>query len=221
MTSGARKSARAMVRDYAALSGGELVSKILGFAAFAYLARVLDPEGYGALELAVALSMMGLLVVDFGMGPIGARDVTNRPERASALAREVPAARLLLALVAVGAMTVAALAIGDSPESRTLILCFGLGLSATPWTFNWLLQGQGRMTWVAPAQMIRMFVFLGAALVFVREPGHLVRVGAAEIAASFAVAGYYVWARRASLGHRSSVCCASQPRSERVSSCGH
>ncbi len=30
-----------------------MLSKLIGFAAFAYLARVLEPEAYGSLELAV------------------------------------------------------------------------------------------------------------------------------------------------------------------------
>ena len=36
-------------RDFAILAGGQMISKVLGFLAFAWLARALDPVGYGAV----------------------------------------------------------------------------------------------------------------------------------------------------------------------------
>ena len=57
-----------IVRDYAWIAGAEILAKGMGFAAFAVLARVLAPPAYGVLELAVAVSMVALLGVDFGLG---------------------------------------------------------------------------------------------------------------------------------------------------------
>ena len=71
------RSPAQVVRDFLALSGGELLAKLAGFAAFAYLARTLGPEHYGAVELAVALVMFFSLVVDFGFGSIGARELAQ------------------------------------------------------------------------------------------------------------------------------------------------
>ena len=85
-----------LLRDFAALAFGEGVSKIAGFAAFAYLARVLAPESYGAVELAAAMALFFALIVDFGFGPIGAREIAHEPHRAPELAGLVPSARLLL-----------------------------------------------------------------------------------------------------------------------------
>ena len=39
-----------LLRDLAALAGGQLFSMVVGFVAFAYLARVLDPASYGTVE---------------------------------------------------------------------------------------------------------------------------------------------------------------------------
>ena len=54
------------------LADAEILSKTLGFSACEMLALVLAPAAYGSLELAVAVSMVALLVVDFGLGPTAA-----------------------------------------------------------------------------------------------------------------------------------------------------
>lgn len=189
-----------LVRDFAALALGEGLSKVAGFAAFAWLARVLSPEGYGAVELAVALSLFFLLVVDFGFGPIGAREIARAPERARELAGRVPAGRLLLSALAVPLMVGTLVALGQPRESVELGALFALGLFGAPFIQRWLLQGLDRMAWVSGAQALRMAVFLAGVLLLVRTPEHLLRVGAVEVAAAAAMALYFAAVQRLHVG---------------------
>ncbi len=98
----AGRSPWVMLRDFFALSGGELVAKIAGFIAFVWLARTLSPEVYGRVEVAIQLSMMFALMVDFGFGPIGARELAADPRRARPLAAAIPTLRIGLAALAYG-----------------------------------------------------------------------------------------------------------------------
>jgi PST family polysaccharide transporter len=187
---------RKLLRDYAALSGGEFLAKLAGFLAFAYLARVLGPPAYGSVELAVALVTVFGLVVDFGLGPIGAREVTRRRQRAPELARLIPGARLALAVLAAAAMA-SCIAVTDRPRaSQQLVWLFAVGLLAAPWSLNWLLQGVERMGPVAVAQPLRMLVFAAGVVLAVRGPDDLLRVGLAEVAAAAAMAAWFVVASR-------------------------
>ena len=43
-------------RDLSVLVGGQIAAKLIGFLAFAYLARRLDPEAYGSVEFIVGLA---------------------------------------------------------------------------------------------------------------------------------------------------------------------
>ena len=45
-----------MLWDLASLGAGQVLSVVLGFAGFAYLARTLSPEAYGVIEYAVGLA---------------------------------------------------------------------------------------------------------------------------------------------------------------------
>jgi len=201
--SGTRRATRFLV-DYAWIASCEALSKIAGFAAFAYLARVLAPAGYGAVELAVAVGMVGYLVVDFGIGPIAARRVSAAPERAQSLLRSVPALRLALSVVGFGVAAGAAPFLAATEQGRSLVMLYALALLGAPWILDWLFQGLDRVRFVAPAQLLRMCLFLLGALVFVRGPEHVMRVGAIEIVAFGSMAAYYVVAARR-MGLRASV----------------
>ena len=181
-----------LVRDYLALALGEGVSKIAGFAAFAWLARVLTTEGYGAVELAVALSMFFALVVDAGLGPIGAREIARDPARVGTLAALVPSARIAIAAVAAPAMALTALTLGQPPATVALIAWFAAGLLFAPWAQRWLLQGLDRMAWVSGAQALRMVVFAAGVVVLVRAPEDLLWVGGVEVVAAGAMALYFI-----------------------------
>jgi O-antigen/teichoic acid export membrane protein len=172
------RSAAQLVRDFLALSGGELLAKLAGFAAFAYLARTLSAEGYG------------------GFGPIGARELAREPARAAQLAAAIPTARSALALLGVAGMVLCSFLLDQPRETRALIRIYAVSLLAVPWTLNWLLQGLDLMPWVALAQAVRMITFALGVVVFVSGGGDLWKVGAVEIGAAAAMAGYYLLVQR-------------------------
>jgi len=188
--------ARRFTRDYLGLAGAEGLAKLTGFAAFALLARALEPRAYGVLELAVSLAMVGLLVIDFGLGPIASRWITQDPDRADAMSGTVPAIRAALAALVLAAAAALGPLLAPTRDGQTLVLLFATALLFAPWILDWLFQGLDRMAWVAPAQLLRMSVFLGGVALFVDRPAHLLRVGGIEIAALASLAAYYVLAAR-------------------------
>jgi len=194
------RSARRLVGDFFSLAGGEVLAKLAGIAAFGWLARALPSEAYGSVELAVALAAFFSLVVDFGFGPIGARELGTRPERAAELAAAVCAARLALAGLAAAALGLLSFALDQPPEARALIQIYALSLLASPWNLNWLFQGLGAMSSVAIAQSTRVIVFALGVVAFVAVAQDLWKVGAVEVGAAAAMAATYLLAQRRRLG---------------------
>ena len=186
------RSARELLRDLAALALGEGLAKLAGFAAFAYLARTLPPERYGAVELASAISMLFFLVIDFGFAPIGARRLAGDRGQARWLAAAIPTLRLALAAACVACISVASFFLDQPEETRSLVRVFGLSLVMAPWVLNWLFQGLGRMLVVATAQALRMTAFALLVIVAVSKGVPLWHVGAAEIASTALMALYYL-----------------------------
>lgn len=185
-----------MLWDLSSLALGHLLSVVLGFAAFAYLARTLSLESYGLVEYAVGLAGLAAIVLEGGTGPIGTLWVSREPGRARELAARVPMARLLLALVVVPLAGLSSVASGFDATSVALTWLFALSLCAIPFKQDWLLQGLDRMTHVAPGQVLKSGAFALGVLLLVRGPGDIVRVGIVEVAAAALLAAYLLLAQR-------------------------
>lgn len=170
-----------MLWNLSSLVGGQAVSRVLGFVAFALLARRLAPAGYAAVEFAVALGAMCGILIDAGVGTIGVRRLAAHPDQLAEISAEVFSARLVLATVAAAMMAVAALVAIPDPAARTLTLLYGAALLALPAAQAWLFQGTGRIGTTAVVQNVRMGAFaLGVAL-FVTNAARTVWVGWFEL----------------------------------------
>ena len=187
-----------LLRDLASLASGQLFSMVVGFVAFAYLARVLDPVSYGAVEYAIGLAVFFAIIVECGLGPIGVREVARDPAQTPGLAAQIPGARVWLALICVPLVGLAGALTTEEPEVSVLVWLFALSIFAIPFKQDWLLQSLERMNLAAAAQPVRMAVFALGAFLLVRNADDLLAVGYVEIAAAAAMALYYVIAQIAS-----------------------
>jgi len=183
---------RRTLLDFILLSGGEGLSKVAGFVAFAYLARALTPEDYGAVELAASFAVFFSLMVDFGLGTIGAREASQNRDKVIELAARIPSARLLLSLLALPTMAVLPVIMGQPESTRHLVWLYAASMIFFTWNQRWLFQGLEQMQVVAGSQLLRMTVFAGLVVLFVNSQDHLLRVGYIEIVAVGLMAGYFL-----------------------------
>ena len=184
--------ARRLLRNLVSLSTGEATSRLIGFTAFALLARRLDPNEYGAVEFAVALALFFAMVVDFGLETIGARAIARNRDDVARLAAQIPAARMVMAFIAVPVMGGVAMVSGQPKETVQLVWLFSIGLFAVPWFQRWLFQGLEMMDWVSIGQVVRAAAFCLGIVVFVRGPADVLAVGQVEIMAAVAATVFYL-----------------------------
>lgn len=183
---------RRTLLDFILLSGGEGLSKVAGFVAFAYLARTLTTLDYGTVELAASFAVFFSLMVDFGLGTIGARETARDRTRVHDFATWIPSARLLLSLVALPVMAALPILMGQSEEATHLVWLFALSMVFLTWNQRWLFQGLEQMRVVAGAQLLRMVIFAALVLLVVKSQDHLLRVGIIEAVAVGAMALYFL-----------------------------
>lgn len=189
-----------LAANYALLSIGELLAKVLGLVAFAYLARVLGPRHYGYLEFAIALDFLFALVVDLGLSAFVAREIAKDRRAAARFAAHLVVVRLLLAAAAFALMVLFASVSGQPPVVRHLIILYGLTLFGLPGLLQGVFQGLDRMRYVALASMLRWTVFAACALLLVRGPEQLTLVPLAEGCALGILAAFYLWSVSRSVG---------------------
>ena len=183
----------ALLKNLASLTGAEIVSKLLTFAAFAHVARVAGPDAFGMVEFAGAVLLCASLIVDQGFSPYGAREIAKSPQRTAVLAAEIVGVRCVLALAAYGGIVAFAWGLERSSVLTRLILLYGLSLFAMPFLLQWVFQGHDRMQVVAAAQVIRQGVFAIVVLAGVRQAGQIWLVAVAEVAGTTSAAAYSLW----------------------------
>ncbi|MGE0126731.1 MAG: oligosaccharide flippase family protein [Blastocatellales bacterium] len=189
-----------LVKNFLSLAGAEAISKLVTFAAFAYLARVAGPEGFGYLEFAGAALFCAGLIVEQGFGPYGAREIAKAPRRTPELVAEIVLARFLLAVMAYATIIAFALLRDSAPVVTRLLLIYGASLLVMPLLLQWVFQGHERMGVVAAAQVIRQMVFAVIVFIFVRGAESVWLAAVAEVAAVSGAAIFGVWMYRRHFG---------------------
>jgi O-antigen/teichoic acid export membrane protein len=170
-----------------------VVSKLVTFAAFAYLARIAGPDGFGFVEFAGAVLLCAGLIVDQGFGPYGAREIARAPGRTATLVSEIVSARCALAVCVYATVIVLTLLFSRSALMTRLLIVYGLSLLAMPFFLQWVFQGHDRMHVVAATQVIRQTTFALVVFLFVRAAAQIWFVAVAEVAAACSAAAYTLW----------------------------
>jgi O-antigen/teichoic acid export membrane protein len=194
-----------LAKNFVLLGIGEFASKVCGFVAFAYLARVLGPREFGQLEFALALIFFFTLFVDCGLGSYGAREIARDESVIRHLATHVLFVRCLLGVFGF-AILIVLVAFLDKPwPVEKLILLYGLTLLAQPGLLPWVFQGRDLMGYVAFASSMRWLIFAAGVLILVSNAESIWIVPVVEGAAILCVVIYYFFAfqnRFGSLGKR-------------------
>jgi len=137
-------------RDLSVLVGGQIAAKLIGFLAFAYLARRLDPEAYGSVEFIIGLAGLFSTMVDLGLGTIGIRRAAAAPGERPLLAAQITIIRFCIAFIC----AIALLKKGPTPP---------LSLAARPLTpalaLGFCAQALALDSWVGACAALAIYVF--------------------------------------------------------------
>lgn len=182
-----------LFRNFLSLAGAELICKVLIFAAYARLARILGPESFGYLEWVGAVLLCTGLIVDQGFSQYGAREIAKSPERTEGLIAEIVSARFILAIISYGIIALIAFILPQGRIVQTLLLLYGISLFGLPLILSWVFQGNDKMQTVAVIQLIRQAVFAVIVLIFIQGKSQLWVAAVAEIFAVSLAAGYSLW----------------------------
>ena len=191
---------RRLAINYLFLSGGEFTAKLLTFASFTYLARVLGPLNYGSVEFTLAAMVFFTLPADLGLASYGAREVARHPDRASRLLHEITGLRVALTLGSMLALGIFILVIHKSNELKILLALYGVSLLAGPFLLQWFFQAHDQMHWVGIASIVRQAGFAGLVFLTCRRGSPLSYIGFIECASVAAMTVFCLYVSRHRMG---------------------
>jgi PST family polysaccharide transporter len=170
-----------LIKNFFTLAGAESFSKVIVFATFAYLARVLGPSAFGLIEWSAAVLMCASMVVEQGLSSYGAREIAKEPHATGGLVAHIVRIRFVLAGLSYLAIVAFALAAVRDAIVFRLVLVYGLSVWLMPLSLVWVFQGHSRMNFVAVLQVLRFTLFAAVVLLLVREADDLPVVAWAEV----------------------------------------
>jgi PST family polysaccharide transporter len=191
---------RRLAINFLFLSAGEFTAKLLTFASFTYLARVLGPLRYGFVEFTLAVMVFFTLPADMGLASYGAREVARRPDRASRLLHEITGLRVALTLCSMLALGIFILVIHKSVELKILLALYGVSLVPGPFLLQWFFQAHDQMHWVGIASIVRQAGFAGLVFLACRRGSPLSYIGFIECASVVGLAGFCLYVARHKMG---------------------
>jgi len=139
---------------------GDVISYLIAFVTFSFIARLVGPEGYGYLALGTSVTVWLELVVVFGINLVGARWVAAHPESALHILRRVLGFRLVIAaLLSIGLGIFATLLVAD-PVFRNILWARCTIIVATALNIGYLFVGLGRPRPFVIGNVLWRFLFL-------------------------------------------------------------
>ena len=155
------------LRNFSLQLGGELIGQVIAFVAALYLARALDPHGFGVWVFASSVLLYFTIVIDGGTDVWGMREVAARPRRLVRLVRAIIASRLLLGAAAIGAVVIFAQFV-DRDDSRALVVGLPI-LVAFMFNTSWAHRGlETGMTGLSV--VLQRITWLVLALLLIKTP---------------------------------------------------
>jgi len=162
-----------LARNAAALYGAHLAGMALSLVAIPYLARVLRPEGWGAVVFAQSFAGMLTLVLEYGFYLSATREIARSRDdrdRVAEVVSEVQAAKLILLCLVTAIAAVSFWMVPlfrEHPAHLFFAWAFALSQGFSPF---WFYQGVERPTWPAVTEALAKGVATVLLLAWVRQP---------------------------------------------------
>lgn len=161
---------RRIAKNILSVLGGDVLSRLLGFFAVIWLARVLGTEGFGSISFAFTFLGYALLFADPGLGTLGTREIAKTPHLSSVYLSKIISLRFLLAIAAFILIATLSLLIPGLAEVRWLIILYAASVFPYALSVEWFLRGIEDMRHIGLAAIIAYSFYLVSILLFVRSP---------------------------------------------------
>jgi len=156
-------TAKTLVKNLSTLSIAEVLSKLLLFVLFVFVARYLGAASYGTYSFVFAFTGLFIVFSDFGMSSLVIRELsTNRNETKKYLSNILPL-KAVLSLITFSLIVIAANVLGYPGETRIYLYIAGLYIVIDTFTqiFMAIIRAHQRMEYEAAVKV------LGTVLLFI------------------------------------------------------
>lgn len=148
----------------------EFISKLIGFIAVTYLARVMGTTGFGIINIGLAILSYLMVIATSGLTLSGTKKILSGTDDPGLLTGNILFARFTLSVVVLLVFILSVFLFVQSGEIFYVILVYSLFLLPSALLLEWFFHGHQKMDIIAIGRTIGMISYLLALIFFVRNP---------------------------------------------------
>jgi O-antigen/teichoic acid export membrane protein len=169
-------TAKKILKNFLSLSTAEIVCRILGFFAVAYLARILGTDGFGQLGFSLAILSYFLLLTNLGLGTLGTKEIARDLSRIGNFTDNIITIRFLSAIFSFLLLLLFLFLIDKPKQLEQLILLFGLTVFTASLFLDWIFIGLEKMELVSLSKIVQQVVYVALIFLLVKKGGEIKKV---------------------------------------------
>lgn len=168
-----------LFKNFAYLLLTHVVSQIVMFAAFTFLARKISVENFGKFGFAQAFYAYFLLLLDLGLPIYGIKKfpVLASQAQKQELVNQLISIRMLILLALSVPYLIINILLSPNQITENLIFLMGSGLIFMVFNLEWYFRAIQRMEYIALGNVARSLCFLGGILFFIRNDSDIFFTG--------------------------------------------
>ena len=178
-------------RNFISLFISDGVTRLIGFAATVYIARLLAVEGFGLINYGLAFVSYALLFANPGMTIIGAREVAKAPENRRFI-EEMLGLRFFLAVVVFAVLFAGTNIIPGDGVTKRIIIAYALALFPFAVLLEFVFQGREEMLYIGAGRIVQYGVYLIFLLLLMRGAADILVVPFAFVIGYMIAAGFLI-----------------------------
>ncbi|MBI4723067.1 MAG: oligosaccharide flippase family protein [Candidatus Stahlbacteria bacterium] len=165
-----------VIKNFSSQAIAEIATKILGFIAVIYLARVFGPKDFGKISFAYAIVTYFMLITDLGLQTLGTREIARVKTELYNYTNNIITLRLLLGILSFVLLILSVFLFNKPLEIKLLIISYGLILIPSALFFEWIFRGIERMEFIGIAKVLDKACYLFLVIFWVKKVNQLLLV---------------------------------------------
>jgi O-antigen/teichoic acid export membrane protein len=155
---------------------GDIASRLVGFIAITYIARILETSSFGIIHIGLAILTYATIIGNSGLTYLGTRNIAGKPETIPEITSRILITRMILSSAAYLAAVVFIHFFLNSEEVKSVTMIYLLYLFPVALILDWYFQGYRQMGIISTGKFIGMLFYLIFILILVRSAGDILNV---------------------------------------------
>lgn len=161
------------LKNFLSLMAGDVASRLIGFLATVYLARVLEASAFGVVNIGLSVFGYLFLVANPGLQVLAIRNAAAAQGADEQRVQAMVSLRLTLAICLMVGAAIVAWLLQVSPLTREVTMLYCISLLPLAFFLDWFFHGKEAFALLSAAKIVNALVSAAAVFIFVRSPADI------------------------------------------------